>query len=305
MSTLFLEEFMYITEESVSAAEVTDAIDNHKRLIINYHSNGEDAHSGARVIDVYAYGLTKAGNPVIRAFQPYGDTTSKVPSWKFFRLDRITHWQETGQTFDGTPPNNLGMFNPNGDNTMSTVYKVAKFGNENTPEADNEKISARTNPKMKQTSGEKKDELFQTDAEKELKKRGERIRGQFTNPIKLSDLKNGEVFKQFTDTNKPAPTTGPKTKQDTKLFKTDTERGLERLKQQLQNPRKIDLDKVGKYQKPEEPTTPEETQPEQTPKPEEPKKPELFKTDTERGLENLRQQLQNAKKIDLDKLRER
>lgn len=303
MSTLFLEEVLYLTEESISATEVNDAINNHKRLIINYHSNGEDAHSGPRVIDVYAYGLTKAGNPVIRAFQPYGDTTTKVPSWKFFRLDRIMAWKDTGQTYDGTPPDNLGMFNPNGDNTMSTVYNIAKFDSETTPETDDENMFARTNPKLKQNAGGKKGELFQTDAEKELKKRGERIRGQFTNPIKLSDLKNGEAFKQFTDTNKPAPTTGPKTKQDTELFKTDTERGLERLKQQLQNPRKIDLDKVGKYQKPEEPTTPE-IQPEEPKAPEEPQKPELFKTDTERSLERLRQQLQNAKKIDLEKLRE-
>ena len=79
-----------LLSESVSINSVNDAIDTHTRIIINYHTKGEDIATGARIIEVYAYGLTKAGNPVIRAFQPYGDTTSRVPSWKFFRLDRIT-----------------------------------------------------------------------------------------------------------------------------------------------------------------------------------------------------------------------
>ena len=60
---------MLITE-AASVNDVNSAIDNHERVIINYHTNGEDANTGARVIEVYAYGLTKAGNPVIRAFQP-------------------------------------------------------------------------------------------------------------------------------------------------------------------------------------------------------------------------------------------
>ena len=67
-----------------------------------------------RIIEVYAYGLTKAGNPVIRAFQPYGDTSSRVPSWKFFRIDRIIYWKPTKQIF--TKPasdyyKNIGNFN--------------------------------------------------------------------------------------------------------------------------------------------------------------------------------------------------
>ena len=97
MLTELLQEILL--KESVSVNDIDDAMDNHKRVIINYHSKGEDVATGARVIEVYAYGLTKAGNPVIRAFQPYGDTTTKVPSWKFFRLDRISAWEDTGQTF--------------------------------------------------------------------------------------------------------------------------------------------------------------------------------------------------------------
>ena len=145
--------------ESVSINDVEDAIDNHKRIIINYHSKGEDKNTGARVIEVYAYGLTKAGNPVIRSFQPFGDTTTRVPSWKFFRLDRISAWQPTEQTFNRPADfyyKGLGEFNPNGDETMSVVYKIAKFGNENIfePTKDNEKSQPKT-----------KSDLFKTDTE--------------------------------------------------------------------------------------------------------------------------------------------
>ena len=119
-----------LLDESVSINDINDAIDNHKRIIINYHSKGEDVATGARVIEVYAYGLTKAGNSVIRAFQPFGDTTTKVPSWKFFRLDRISAWKDTGQIFSSPASDyyhGLGEFNPNDDRSMSIVYKIAKI----------------------------------------------------------------------------------------------------------------------------------------------------------------------------------
>ena len=119
--------------ESVSVNEVEEVIDKHLRVIINYNSKGDPSNSGARVIEVYAYGLTKAGNPCIRAFQPYGHTTSRVPSWKFFRLDRISAWKPTKQTFNRPADfyyKNLGDFNPNGDETMSVVYKIAQFEDE-------------------------------------------------------------------------------------------------------------------------------------------------------------------------------
>lgn len=223
--------------ESVSINQVEEAIDNHVRVIINYHSNGGDENTGARVIEVYAYGLTKAGNPCIRAFQPYGDTTSRVPSWKFFRLDRISAWKPTKQTFSHPADfyyKNLGDFNPNGDETMSVVYKIAQF----TDEKDTPQIS-QSQPKTKQ-------DVFKTDTEQRM----ERLRQQLNNPITLSDIKTGDAFKQFS--NDTPTISGPKTKQDVlgtptskqpEIYKTDTERGLERLRQQLQNPKKIDLSK--------------------------------------------------------------
>ena len=295
--------------ESVSVNEVEDAINNHNRIIINYHTKGEDNNSGARVIEVYAYGLTKAGNPCIRAFQPFGDTTTRVPSWKFFRLDRISAWQPTKQIFNRPADfyyKNLGDFNPNGDETMSVVYKIASFGNEeqeipNTPSSQ---------PKTKE-------DVYKTDTEYRM----ERLKQQMDNPITLSDIKTGDAFKQLKTDNK-VQTTGPKTKED--VYKTDTERGMERLRQQLQNPQKIDLSKFKRKPKSKEQKEKDLDKLRKTlgDKPmslsdlnkkmtdndqpvEEPKKEEPFKTDTERGMERLRQQLQNPQKIDLSKIPKR
>lgn len=113
-----------LLNESASVENVVRAMDNHAKVIINYHSEGKDEHTGSRVIEPVAYGLTKAGNPVIRAFQPYGDTTSSTPSWKMFRLDRISYWEETNSRFDRIPDFDMAELNQNGDKSMSTVIKT-------------------------------------------------------------------------------------------------------------------------------------------------------------------------------------
>lgn len=297
--------------ESVSEMEVSDAIDKHIRVIINYHSKGEDVATGARVIEVYAYGLTKAGNPVIRAFQPYGDTTSRVPSWKFFRLDRISLWKPTAQTFTEPASDHykgMGEFNPNGDNTMSVVYKIAKF--DATQTADNDS-----------------DGIYRTDAERQMKQRMNRTLQSLDNLITVSD-----IAANSRPQTSVKPTTSPKAEpKQPELFKTPTERGMERLRQQLNNPQKIDLSQFGPKGQRRQPTQQpsqadldklrsqlgdtsdritmqdlnnrlsQPVQPTQT----EPKQSELFRTPTEQGLDRLKQQLANPKKIDLSKIPKR
>ena len=221
-----------LLRESVSIEDVESAIDNHNRIIINYHSKGEDNNTGARVVEVYAYGLTKTGNPVIRCFQPYGDTTSRVPSWKFFRLDRISAWEPTKQVF--TEPadeyyRGLGEFNENGDKTMSVVYKIANFDRNNVPNTNDYEQSR---PKTKQ-------DIYITDTERQMR----RFQQNLDNPITLNDIKTNDAFRQINQENPSASTptqSGPKTKQD--IYKTDTERDMEKLKQQSDNPQSIDLE---------------------------------------------------------------
>jgi hypothetical protein len=98
-----------------------------------------------------AYGTTQKGFPAIRAFQPNGDSSSRVPSWKLFRLDRIQSWEpHPDQVFDEPPgfdSQMLGQFNPNGDDSMSEVFKVASFGTNQPVGGDNRTVQG---PVMKQ-----------------------------------------------------------------------------------------------------------------------------------------------------------
>jgi hypothetical protein len=75
-------------------------------------------------------GISKAGNPILRAFQTEGVTDSEQPGWKTFRLDKISSWVRTPKIFyspisdrDPTVP----KYNSMGDRSMITIYKQAKF----------------------------------------------------------------------------------------------------------------------------------------------------------------------------------
>ena len=129
--SLFSEIVREVLNESVDVKSVNDAIDRTYEVLINYRGE-EGEHTGAREIQPVAYGTTKAGFPAIRAFQPNGDTSSRIPSWKLFRLDRIESWKPMpDKVFEEPPGFNqqaLGAFNPNGDDSMSQVFKVASFG---------------------------------------------------------------------------------------------------------------------------------------------------------------------------------
>lgn len=115
--------------EEANIGQVSDAIRQRKEVIITYDTDNEKG-GGQRVIQPVAYGLSKAGNLVLRAFQPYGDTQTKVPHWKMFRLDKIKNWKTQWKKTFNEPPgqyNAEGEFNKSGDNSMSKVYLVANF----------------------------------------------------------------------------------------------------------------------------------------------------------------------------------
>lgn len=118
--------------ESAQSSEITDAILNFRPARIKYRTNGEDYKTGARLIYPVAYGLTTAGNPVVRAFEPKGETTTEVPAWKFFRVDRIISWKTLTKTASGQDyhfnPETLSGLNKAGDRSMSEIYAIAPYG---------------------------------------------------------------------------------------------------------------------------------------------------------------------------------
>ena len=148
--SLFSEIVREVLKEGVDVKSINDSIDNTYSVVINYKGE-EGTHTGKRVIQPVAYGTTQKGFPAIRAFQPNGDTSSRVPSWKLFRLDRIQSWEpHPDQVFDEPPgfeSQMLGQFNPNGDDSMSEVFKVASFGTNQPVGGDNRTVQG---PVMKQ-----------------------------------------------------------------------------------------------------------------------------------------------------------
>lgn len=122
----------YLISESASADEINGAIDGMHPAKIKYDSDDKGEATGYRHIYPVAYGLTKAGNPVVRAYQVGGDTTSVKPGWKFFRTDRIISWKTLSRKFS---PNEYGIggafqqMNKDGDNSMSQVYNISPIGN--------------------------------------------------------------------------------------------------------------------------------------------------------------------------------
>lgn len=120
-----------ILNESVEQNRVIDSIKKRYEVRVNYKSDDEPKGSGERIIQPVAYGLSKSGNPVIRAFQPFGDTKTKVPHWKLFRLDRFEDWKPLKNRKFSEPPLSPfkadGKFNPYGDKSMSEVYIIADF----------------------------------------------------------------------------------------------------------------------------------------------------------------------------------
>ena len=107
--------------------DINTAIDNLYPVVMNYNSGGENLATGERTIYPIAYGLSKANNPVVRAFEPKGDTVRGVPKWKFFRVDRILNWENIeDERFD---PRQLNGVNETGDMLMTRVFNIAPIGN--------------------------------------------------------------------------------------------------------------------------------------------------------------------------------
>ena len=132
-----LEESFLLSEDA-SVDAINNAVNNMHPVRIVY--NGPSgAGNGEREIYPVAYGISTAGNPVVRAFQPQGSTSSEVPAWKFFRIDRIKRWNnDNSRTFN---PEELNGFNENGDEQIETLYAISPIGNarpENQPEKPEE-----------------------------------------------------------------------------------------------------------------------------------------------------------------------
>lgn len=281
-----------IAEGKISDNKISMAIDRHVLVVIRYNTHGERLAMADRLCGVFAYGVTKAGNPCIRVYEYEGDTTTFVPGWKLIRIDRIIAWHETKRTFDSPPKNTgNGEFNPNGDNSMSIVYKIAKFGEENveTPNGVQPKTNMSAIGKVS-----KKQYAQKADAETKAK--------IGLKPYSAETQVNSNEPKTADSVNSEYP--------GKRRMKTDTETAMDSLRKQLENPEKIDLSKFDKENR----TKTQDLSKSQDGQPsdentdaystEYPGK-KIRKTDTETAMDYLRRQLENPEKIDLTKVPKR
>ena len=131
---LFNSLIQLVTEQ-VSNSVIKDAITNKYACELRYLDD-EKLPSGSqvRIIQPVAYGYSKKGNPVIRAYQTSGPALKvnkkgvPLPDWRLFRVDRVKSMKpKKGDdslflTFDEPP-----LYNPLGDNSMTRMMYNSKF----------------------------------------------------------------------------------------------------------------------------------------------------------------------------------
>ena len=117
--------------EAANMDVIIKSIKDKQIVTINYDGD-EPGGNGLRTIEPVCLGYSKKGNPVLRAWDSEGAShrgftgERPLPSWRFFRLDRIISYIPTRETFTTPKPG----YNPNGDKSMTRVIINAKFGNE-------------------------------------------------------------------------------------------------------------------------------------------------------------------------------
>lgn len=131
MSYSLYNTYQQIILEAIDRSRVEDAIEKKQRIRI-YYQGSEGEVSGYRNIEPYVLGLSKANNPIIRAWQLNGVTDTEAPMWKTFRLDKITDWRPFPNYFRDTPKDRpltstAPEYREDGDAGMTTIYKQAKF----------------------------------------------------------------------------------------------------------------------------------------------------------------------------------
>ena len=139
----------FLLREDASVDAINNAVNNMHPVRIVYNGPSGTGN-GERIIYPVAYGISTAGNPVVRAFQLQGSTSTEVPAWKFFRIDRIKRWDnDNSRTFN---PEELNGFNENGDEQIETLYAISPIGNAR-PERQTEKQPERPEEPEKIVTG--------------------------------------------------------------------------------------------------------------------------------------------------------
>jgi hypothetical protein len=120
--------------EVATIDSVVSAIKNKDKIII-YYDGDEPGGRGLRNIEPVCFGYSKAGNPVLRAWDEEGASHTAykgeqpLPGWRLFRVDKIQSFRPSGDKFNQPKPG----YNPRGDKSMTRVIINAVFDNQPAP----------------------------------------------------------------------------------------------------------------------------------------------------------------------------
>lgn len=125
--------------------DVVYAINNMLHVRMGYSDNKGGKGKKERFIYPVAYGLTKRGNPAIRAFQTAGSTKRGKPKWKLFLFDNIFSWSNGKRSYTDYAENlKILGFNPNGDLGMTKIFAIAPIANRDVMVTDPEYVGVAT-----------------------------------------------------------------------------------------------------------------------------------------------------------------
>ena len=119
--------------EAASIDDIKKSIEQ-KQVCSSYYEGDEPGGRGLREIEPVALGRSKAGNLVLRGWDRTGASHTAykgeqpLPSWRLFRVDKITMLKPTRENFTQAQPG----YNFNGDKSMTQVIVIAKFDNTTT-----------------------------------------------------------------------------------------------------------------------------------------------------------------------------
>ena len=195
-----LEESLVPLNESAASNAIIQAIDGHYQVLITYVT--PDNVAVKRQIEIYAYGLSKAGNEVIRAFQIDSGKNRQHRSesgvWKLFRVDRIKSFRILKTMFKpfSDEPRKRGFlyapwFNSESDRSMTTIYKMSDLANYDGETYDNH------GSYFKRDADRKRDKYYQKKAEKQQQKAQEPTNSysQYDSSIEKDENPSTDVMK--------------------------------------------------------------------------------------------------------------
>jgi hypothetical protein len=118
------KQLFYEKTDSDIVKSIKGSIRN-RNTILFYYEGDENIARGYRWVEPVAYGYSKDGNGLLRAFQikEKPSLSKHKPMWRIFRTDKISDVSKSLRKFNRPRKG----YNPHGDRSMDTVEINAKF----------------------------------------------------------------------------------------------------------------------------------------------------------------------------------